>query len=897
MGGTPTGTVTFLFTDIEGSTRLWEAASEEMPACLARHDELLRTAFERHGGRVFATGGDGFAVVFARAADAIDAAGEVLEVLEGEQWPPGAEIRVRIGIHTGEATERDGDYFGGAVNRTARLMALAHGGQALCSATTLGVVEDPPPTLDLGEHRLRDLLTPVHVHQLGSRSFPPLRSSALVPSNLPAPATELIGRAGDLTAVADEAGRHRLVTISGVGGMGKTRLAIEVAGSLAAGFPDGVWFVDLAPAIDGGDVVRAVAASMGATAASSSTEALLGHLEDRLTLLVLDNCEHVIDAVADLATSVLARSPRVTMLATSREPLDVAGEHVRHLRPLGLPDAAAFGVAAGEYPALQLFEERAQAARAGFVVDDDNLDDVAEICRRLDGVPLAIELAAARVGAMSVGDIRARLGERFRLLAGSRRGHERHRTLQAAVGWSYDLLDPEDQRVFRSLSVFAGGFGLVDATAVVGGPDADEFEVLDQVTRLVDRSLVVHDGETGRYRLLETLRQFGGDRLVETGEADEVLERFASYYSALAHREGTRVFGADYGEAGAILFDAFDCLRATAEWLGAAGRWDDLTGMVRSLWVFLNQEAPADGVAWLRPVLDTRTEVDPQVRYDALWVAAMDAMIAGDVTEALELDIRARELFEQHPELQESPWANYVPMTLAVYVPDAQSLATCEVMLASAERCGDPYAANYARSMALLLGPSDGPGSDEAIDRCIDDAHELGGPVWLGTAVYFATAALLRDGAPEPKVRRVLELTDRYPAWRDSGSLGRTATMLNRALALTTTDPPAAVDVVREHVRLIDQAGMTQFMSGALVVAAHAAARLGSNDLAARMYRHMLATEPYEFFGWAWVRRDTVAMLGDAGYDEDALTPQAMTRPEVFATLTELQQRHPVSID
>ncbi len=895
MGGAPTGTVTFLFTDIEGSTRLWEAASEVMPGCLARHDELLRSVFDRHGGQVFATGGDGFAVAFGRAADAIDAACEALQALEGEQWPPGAEIRVRMGIHTGEATERDGDYFGGAVNRTARLMALAHGGQALCSGTTLGVVEDPPPTLDLGEHRLRDLLTPVRVHQLGTRSFPPLRSSALVPSNLPEPATELIGRAGDVTAVADEAGRHRLVTISGVGGMGKTRLAIEVAASLAADFPDGVWFVDLAPVVDGGDVVRAVAASMGATAASSSAEALVTHLEDRLSLLVLDNCEHVIDAVADLATSVLARASRVTMLATSREPLDVAGEYVRHLRPLGLPDAEAFGVAAGEYPAVRLFEERAQAARAGFVMGDDNVEDVAEICRRLDGVPLAIELAAARVGAMSVGDIRARLGERFRLLAGSRRGHERHRTLQAAVDWSYDLLDPEDRRVFRSLSVFAGGFGLVDATAVVGGPDGDEFEVLDQVTRLVDRSLVVHDGETGRYRLLETLRQFGGDRLVETGEADEVLDRFASYYSDLAHREGRRVFGADYGEAKAIISDAFDCLRATAEWLGATGRWRELTALVKSLWLFLNQEVPADQVAWLRPVLDTEAEVDPQVRYDASWVAATGAMVAGDVVEAVGLDGRARAIFEQHPGLLESPWANYVPVTMAVYVPDSVSLATCEVALDCAERCGDPYAAIHARSLALLLGPSDGPGVDAAIERCMADANELGGPVWLGTAVYFATAALLRDGTSESKVRRVLELAERFPGWREGGSLVKTSTMLNLALARTASDPAAAVAEVGDYVRITDRTGIDHWMTGAPMVAAYAAARLGSNDLAARMYRHRRSADSYEFVGHAWVLRDTVAMLGEAGYGEDALTPQAMTRPEIFATLAELQHRHPVS--
>lgn len=891
MGEAPTGTVTFLFTDIEGSTRLWQVAPAVMPDCLARHDDLLRSAFARHGGKVFATGGDGFAVAFARAADAIEAARDVLEALDGEAWPPGAEIRVRIGIHTGEATERDGDYFGSAVNRTARLMALAHGGQALCSATTLGIVEEPPPTLDLGEHRLRDLLTPVHVHQLGTRPFPPLRSDAVVPTNLPTPPTDLIGRDTEVSALVDELARHRLVTVTGVGGMGKTRLAVEVAGSVASEFPDGVWFVDLAPAIEPGDVVRSVAAAMGATAAAASGETLVAHLEGRVTLLVLDNCEHVIDAVADLAAAVIAASSGATMLATSREPLDVAGEFVRHLRPLGLPEAAAYGAELLDAPAVRLFEERARAARAGFSVGDDNVEDVIEICRRLDGVPLAIELAAARAGSMSTGDIRARLGERFRLLAGSRRGHERHRTLQATVAWSYDLLDPDEQRVFRRLSVFAGRFGLADVTAVVGDDGADEFEVLDQVTRLTERSLVVHDGETGRYRLLETLRQFGEDRLVEAGEAEEIREQFVAHYCALAHREGPRTYGADYREARASINDAFDCIRATAELLGTAGRWPELAALATSLWLYTNQEAPAEAVAWVRPLLATDTDVDPQVRYDALWAAASAALVAGYVEEAFALDERTRQLVAQHPEVRESAWAYQATVTMATFDHDPDALAGCEEMLDRARRYCDSYAAIYARSLALNAVPLDDPGLDDSIERCVADAGELGSAVWVGTATANGSQALIRHGAPEPNVRRLLDLLDRYPEWRDGGTVVRVTTEIGRAVALTATDPAAAIAAASECTRACDRAGLGQIVAGAVHAAAAAALRLGSTDHGARLYRHALATFPSESLDW--LRRDIAVMLAEAGFDDAALTPQALSRAELFDTMAELEQRHP----
>lgn len=890
------GTVTFLFSDIEGSTRLWQSRAAAMQEALPRHDELLRAVFDRHRGQVFATGGDGFAVAFARAGDALAAAEEAQAALAAEDWPADAVLRVRMGIHTGEAVERDGDYFGSAVNRTARLMALAHGGQVVCTATTLGVVEEPPATLDLGEHRLRDLLAPVHVHQIGTEPFPPLRSNALVPTNLPTPPTDLIGREDDVAALVADLAAHRLVTVTGVGGMGKTRLAVEVAAALAGDHPDGVWFVDLAPALDGGDVIRAVGGAMGATGASSSTDALVDHLAGRTTLLVLDNCEHVIDAAADLAGQVLARAPEVRLLATSREPLDVAGETVKHLRPLALPQPTAPGVSTAVYPALRLFEERAAAVRSGFVVDDENVDDVVEICRRLDGVPLAIELAAARVGAMSTADIRARLGERFRLLAGARRGHERHRTLLATVDWSYGLLDPEEQRAFRTLSVFAGSFGLADAAAVVAGPEGDEFAVLDQVTRLVERSLVNHDGETGRYRLLETLRQFGDDRLTDAGEAEEARTRFADHFLAMALREGPRMGGADHDEARAVLLAAIDNLRAMAEWLGTAGRLQDLATMAAPMWTFLSQEAPAETIGWFRPALDAGDELDLQVRYDALWSVASNTMIAGNFTDALALHEQVRALAAEHPEIAESGWAYQVPVLVAIFTGDRDDLrASAERMRQVAVLRGDPTAETFARGCLLQMEDPDDPAFQAATEQLLADARAIGGPVWWGSIIGLLTGAFLEDEGAVAQAPALLSLIDRDPGWHDSGSTIESAILNSRSAALAMVDPPAAVPVLAEATVVTDRLGAVAAKADQALIASYAALRLDEAEQARRLYRHHLAVAPFEAPFYEWMRRDLLDAFATAGFGPDDLTPQALGRHELFALLVELQQRHPVA--
>jgi predicted ATPase/class 3 adenylate cyclase len=610
----PSGTVTFLFTDIERSTRLWESAPGAMRVALERHDAVLRGAIDERGGYVFATGGDGFAVAFARAGDALAAAIDAQRALAVEPWPQGATIRVRMGVHTGEAVERDGDYFGPSVNRTARLRAIAHGGQVLCTRSTATLAGSELPLRSLGEHRLRDLLAAEQVWQVGDGVFPPLRSVDVVPTNLPTVRTELIGRGDDVLVLSELVMRERLVTLTGVGGVGKTRLALGVAGSVAPEFADGCWLVELAPVSGGDEVVKVVASALRSPTAGS--DALAAYLAERRVLVVLDNCEHVIDAAAGLVDVVLASAPDVHVLVTSREPLGLDGELVRRVSSLPVPDTDASPDETRAAAAVRLFAERAAAVAEGFTLDSGNIGAVVEICRHLDGIPLAIELAAARVRSMPPVEIERRLDERFRLLAGgSRRAQERHRTLFATVSWSHELCSDDEKSTFRDLAVFPASFDLAAAEAVAGVGSAD---VVDCVVRLVDRSLVVYEPGAGRYRLLETLRQYGADRLAEAGETHDARDRHARYFLGLAERYAPALDGAAYDDAAAALVVELDNFRATADWCVEAGWWAELAGMCQRLWFFITQVAPGDGVAWYQRFLDHATELDDQVVVDAL---------------------------------------------------------------------------------------------------------------------------------------------------------------------------------------------------------------------------------------------------------------------------------------
>ena len=549
MADLPTGTVTFLFTDLEGSTRLWEQEPDEMPDALARHDAILRDVMGVHGGYVVKTTGDGVHAAFATAHDAVTAAMDAQRLLLGEDWPVAGSFRVRMGIHTGESELRDGDYYGTSVNRAARIAAAAHGGQTLVSHPTEQLVRDDPPEgvvfVDLGDHRLRDLGRPERLFQISdgliSRAFPPLRTLDAFPTNLPLQLTSFVGRTRELDEVAAALAESRIVTLTGVGGVGKTRLAVQAAAEMLPRFADGAWFVALAPVRERAAVVDAVAAALGLQpeAGEPAATRVANFVRSKELLLVLDNCEHVLDVAVELVSSLTQASPGVRVLATSREGLSVVGERILAVGSLPVPESSADLDA----PAAQLFCER---ATAGGTVRLDDSDAIVQICRRLDGVPLALELAAARARSMSLGDLSERLDQRFRLLTGGPRDAlSRHQTLRQAIDWSYDLLSPEEQTALDLLSVFAGGWDLRAAEAVVSGEDIDAVDVLDLLGHLVEKSLVVRDERdpAGRYRLLETIRQYAQEHLEISGVTSVTRGRHARYYAdylaeAAPHIEG-----------------------------------------------------------------------------------------------------------------------------------------------------------------------------------------------------------------------------------------------------------------------------------------------------------------------------------------------------------------------
>jgi len=581
----PTGTVTFLFTDIEGSTRLWEEHPELMKSALARHDEILRDAVEAHDGQVVKTTGDGLHAVFATAPDAAQAALHAQHALSTEDWPMAVPLRVRMGLHTGTAEYRDGDYYGPAVNRGARVSAAAHGGQIVLSHATEELVRDSLPDaaiIDLGEHRLRDLSRPERLFQLSAAAaveeFPPLRSLDAFPGNLPVQVTSFLGRDRELTLLTKAVDESPLVTLTGVGGVGKTRLAVQLAADLLPRFPDGAWLCELAAANDDDTLVQVVAATLGVRPRPGLEldESIAEFLRSKRLLLVLDNCEHLLDGAGWLAELLLHECPGVRIVATSREGLAIEGEHVVPLRSLSLPAKGATGDNLNS-AAVRLFVDRAAAAKGDFAVDAASVDAVAEVCRRLDGVPLAIELAAARMSAMSPRDIAARLDERFRLLTGGRRtAVERHQTLRATVDWSYSMLDDRTRTVFDRLGVFVGGFDAAAAEAVVAGDGIEPWDVVDALVDLVGKSMVIaeedDDGGT-RYQLLETLRHYARERLDEHDDADSWRRRHAEYFASFAEQLVPGIIGPDEFAVRRRIKSELDNARAAVSW--ALDREDD----------------------------------------------------------------------------------------------------------------------------------------------------------------------------------------------------------------------------------------------------------------------------------------------------------------------------------
>jgi len=577
----PTGEVTFLFSDIEGSTQRWEAHPEAMKLAVARHEQIVSGAIERHCGHVFKLMGDAFCVAFQSAPDAIAAAIDAQRALAEEDFSSVDGLRVRMGLHTGNAEERNADYFGPTVNRVARLISIGHGGQVLLSGALANALRNAPPSdatlIDLGLRRLKDLAQPEQVWQLTiaglPSDFPPLNSLDARANNLPIQTTSLFGRERDVEEVKLIAGQSRLLTLSGSGGVGKTRLALQAGADLLDRYPDGVWFADLAPISDPQLVASVIAGvvSMPQRGDQRLDEAIPQWLKRKHLLLILDNCEHVLETTASLAEAILAAAPLVRILATSRQALDVSGEVVLRLPSLAVPDASVDIRAsdAERYGAIELFVDRARAADARFALTDDTAPVIADICRRLDGIPFAIELAAARVKVLSIPNLARRLDDRFKLLTGGRRtALPRQKTLGALIEWSYGLLTQQEQTLSNRAGIFAGGFSLNAAMSVCSGEGIDEADVLDLLASVTDKSLVAADtfGAQERYRLLESTRAYALEKLDAAGEREIVARRHFEYYLHLA-QDADGSFGT--GSTSAWLTGVeveIDNFRAALEW-------------------------------------------------------------------------------------------------------------------------------------------------------------------------------------------------------------------------------------------------------------------------------------------------------------------------------------------
>jgi len=636
IGELPTGTVTLLLADIEGSTRLWETQPEVMRAAVARLDQVLaHVVSHHHGVRPVEQGeGDSCVVAFARAADAVACALDL-------QRSALAPIKLRIGLHTGDVQLRDeGNYIGPTINRAARLRDLAHGGQTVLSSTTELLVVDQLPDdvvlTDLGSHALRDLPRPEHVAQLCHpdlcNDFPPLRVSARIDANhLPVHLTSFIGRRREMADIGKALGENRLVTLTGAGGAGKTRLAVQVAGGVAANYAVGVCYVDLAPIIDPEMVAVTTARALGLPDQPGQPldDMLRRFLRDREVLILLDNCEHLLDACAELIAGLLPTCPVVTWLTTSREPIGVTGEVSCRVPSLSLADEA-----------IELFGDRARRTKPGFAVTSDNLDAVTEICRRLDGLPLAIELAAARVRALSLNEIRDSLHDAFRLLTGgARTAVRRQQTLRASVDWSHALLSEPEQVLFRRFAVFLGGGDLDAAQAVMGG-EVERYQVLDQLVLLVDKSLVVADDSPHgtRYRLLETVRQYAMEKLSESREAAEIRTRHRDHYTTLAAAlDAPDQTGQEH------LIDRLDAeidnLRAAFAWSRECADLDRalmLAAALQPLW--LTRGRIEEGLSWLTAPTDAAgSEVsEMRVRASACRVQLLSFLGRTDVLDDAE---------------------------------------------------------------------------------------------------------------------------------------------------------------------------------------------------------------------------------------------------------------------
>jgi predicted ATPase len=720
--------VTFLFTDIEGSTRRWESDPDAMREALAAHDEVLRHAIEARGGWMFKHTGDGACAAFSSPRAAVEAATDAQRVLA---------LPVRMGIATGEAEQRGDDYFGPILNRTARITAAGHGGQILVTSSMIALV-DGLEVIALGERRLRDLSEPVEIFQVRAEGlrveFPALRTMDMVPGNLPAQSTSFVGREVDLAAVIETLRANRLVTLVGVGGVGKTRLALHAAAALSGEYRDGAWFIELASILDAAEVSEAVAAvfTVAPQADRSWRDGVTETLRARQLLLVLDNCEHVLDEAAPLIEALVARCPGITILATSREALGVGGESVSPVPSLEVGN---------DSPASALFVERAHAAAPDFDPDDDD-DSVAEICRRLDGIPLAIELAAARVRAMSPAQIRDRLDERFRLLTGSRRSLERHQTLRHAVQWSYDLLSDVEQRVLQRAAVFAGGFSLAAATVVCGHTDLDDLETLDVLDSLVRKSLLQVERSTElRYTMLETIRQFAEERLAENANGVAVRDRHASFFADRAET----MFDVFRGPEAALTYrfvdDEIANLRAAFRWSIDRNQPDPAIHIAACVHQAARMRLRTETFGWAAEVAESARLIEHRLLPLVLTMAADSAWGLGLLDEAKRYGHEAIAVADD-PRFEPIVWAYADLAQIALFEGDVD--ASLELARTGAAHPADRRDRLNLGALILMRGTVGRPTPDDEFETAMAQVNEAGFPM----AIAFAQSGRAIGLAP-----------------------------------------------------------------------------------------------------------------------------------------------------
>lgn len=758
--------MTFLFTDIEGSTALLRRLGDDTYArALDEHHRIVREALEVHGGKEEGIHGDAFFAAFTSPRACVAAALAMQHDLRDHQWPDGDPIRVRMGIHTGEAAEAATGLVGYEVHRAARIAAVGHGGQVLLSSAAAGLVEDALPAdvslRDLGSHRLKDLGRPENIFQLVAEGLqsdlPPLRSldNPELANNLPTSLNTFVGRLAELAEVRTLIEETRMVTLTGAGGSGKTRLALQAAAELLDGSGEGVWFVELAPVSDPDLVASTVmtALQLHPESETAPLDSLLRSLRDQNVLLVLDNCEHVIDTVAKMADLIGRNCPRVSLIATSREPLGVDGERVYRVRSLSLP---AEGVTAADdldgSDAVELFLARARAHDSTFEIDDVVAPLVASLCRRLDGIPLAIELAASRLSSMSLDDLHERLDQRFRLLTGgSRNALPRQQTLGATVAWSYDLLTELERDMLRRLSVFVGGFDLKAAEAVCAAGGLESFDVADLLSSLVNKSLVTAERTSSslRYRLLETIRQYAADQLIQIGgeeQAVQLRQLHAAHYLALCREAGREMEGPTQGAWLRRLDLEYDNILATFTTLIAdPGRTEDVVLLAVDLHEFILTRRNSIVPAFLRDALTRDVELPLSTRARGTltlsWVTSFNALEERPQQRASELSALALALAEEWGDdafrvratlLRSFTWTGLDQRDRA--------LESAEAALALARALGGPR--RIAQAMTAYVYAKNKPSEVvETIRESLAIFRELGDYSWATTMLIFLTVA------------------------------------------------------------------------------------------------------------------------------------------------------------